>query len=82
MTDDDATREQPTVPDGFIPDGTVYLTNYTADDLPALAEKIGERTDTADTDEILEMLRDLVEYKVPVAEADRSARIKYGGEGK
>jgi predicted transcriptional regulator len=70
-----------TVPPEFIPDGCISLTDYTAEDLDALAEKIASATG-APTDEILAMLDALVnEYDVPVPVAERSAREQArGGE--
>jgi hypothetical protein len=66
------------VPAEFIPEGYTQITNYTEEDLPALAEEIA-----ADTDEpagkIFGMLEGLVNgYNIPIARAERSARIQYG----
>jgi predicted transcriptional regulator len=65
------------VPAEFIPEGFIQVTNYTEEDLPALAEDIAADTD-APADEILENLENLLEYNVPVTAADRSARQKFG----
>ena len=68
------------VPPEFIPEGYLAVTDYTEEDLPALAEDIAAGGD-ATTDEILETLEELVHgYNVPVVAAERSARIQYGEE--
>ena len=82
MTDHDTPSDTHAqhVPSDFIPDGYIGVTNYTEEDLPALAEDIAAGGD-ATPDEILESLEDLVhEYNVPVVDAERSARIQYGEE--
>jgi predicted transcriptional regulator len=67
-----------TVPVEFIPDGYHQLTNYTEENLDALAEDIAAGRD-APAAEVLEMLEALVHgYNVPVTEAERSARNEYG----
>ena len=68
------------VPSDFIPDGYIGVTNHTEKDLPALAEDIAVDTG-APVDEILGNLEGLVnEYNIPIVEADRSARRRFGGE--
>jgi hypothetical protein len=77
-TDTDHGTHAQHVPSEFIPEGYIQITNYTEEELPALAEDIAADADATPA-EILETLEDLVhEYNVPVVEADRSARVQYG----
>jgi len=78
-TDTDHGTHAQHVPSELIPDGLIQITNYNEEDLGTLADDIAADVN-APAAEIRSSLEKLADYNVPIVEAERSVRRKYGEE--